>query len=261
MSSRVALALPFYASIRYIDAAMQTLVNQDYDNYKIFAVSDGASDELLQKMIHWHEKYPHLIELFIQDNMGTGGALNRAFDEVNQEGGFDYGTMVSGDNLYEVDFISTLVEALDKEEDDIVMVYGDFIYIDQDDKMVHQPVVHENLGREHLIHEYKAGPAFLFRMWAKNCAGPYWRRICEDYTNAVLLGKFGEFKAVNKMLMKYRLCAGQLTGSDVPEEKRALWYCQRLARKLYFGEDSKPEEVYPPGVDPFIHRNDREATC
>lgn len=258
MSSRVALALPFYASIQYVDTAMQTLVAQDYNNYKIFAVSDGASEDLFQKMISWYKRYPDLIKIFVQENMGTGAALNRAFDEINKEGGFDYGTMVSADNLYEPNFISALVLALDQESDKTVMTYGDFIYIDANDKQIGNEVIHENLSREHLVDEYKVGPAFLFRMREKNKAGLYWRRICEDYTNAVMIGQFGGFKAVNKMLVKYRLSSGQLTGSNPPEEMKAAEYCRRLARKLYFGEDSKPEDVYPSGVDPFIHRYDED---
>jgi len=258
-SRRVALALPFYASVDFADAAMNTLLRQDYDNYKIFAVSDGARPELLKIIQAWEQVYPEKIQIFEQENMGTGGALNTAFDAINREGGYDYGTMVSADNLYKPRFVSTLVDALDRESDDIVMVYGDFIYVNQHDAMIHGPMVHEDLGREHLVDEYKVGPAFMFRMWAKNKAGPYWRRICEDYANAVLIGQFGQFKAVNEMLMEYRLSLGQLTGSDPVEERRALAYCQRLARKLYFCEDSRPEDVYPPGVDPFMHRFDHEG--
>jgi glycosyltransferase involved in cell wall biosynthesis len=257
MIGRVAIALPFYSSIKYIHRTMQTLIRQYHDNYKIFAVSDGSKGNLLQIMRWWEGQHPDKVRVLEQENMGPGGALNTAFDAANEEGGFDYGTMVSADNLYKPNFLSTLVKVLE-EDDGTVMAYGDFVYIDANDNPG-QVVVHRHISKHHLVDGYDCGAAFLFRMSAKNKAGFYWRRICEDYDMAVRIGQFGEFKVVNEVLMGYRVSPKQLTGSSPIEEQRAAEHSRRLARKLFMDEDTRPEDVYPPGVDPYIHRRDEDA--
>lgn len=258
MGGRVAVVMPFYSSINYIKSTMHTLLNQDHDNYRIFAVSDGSKEGMLDIMKEFEGRFPEKVRVLSQLNQGPGGALNTGFEAVNEEGGYDYGTMVSSSNLYQKNFLSALATALDHEPDDIVMTYGDFIYINENNVQMNT-LIHKPVSKMDLVNGYDLGPAFMFRMWAKNKAGNYWRRICEDYNMAVRICEHGEVKLVPLVLMGYRVQPGQLTGSNPPEEQKAAEHSRRLAKKLYLGEDTKPEEVYPDGVDPYVHRRDEDA--
>jgi len=259
MSGRVAIVLPFYRSERWIHMMMRSLMNQEYTNFHIFAVSDGAEGNLLPIMKEWESRYPEKITVLCQENKGTGGALNTGFDAAFTKGGFDYGTMVSGDNIYYPNYLSSLVKALDHCPDDVVMVYSDFQYIDVANRPI-DTVVHDFKPTDDLVNGYDQGPSFLFRMDAKKKAGDYWNRICEDYDMAVRLAQYGNFELVRLVLMAFRYNPGtQLTGSNKEEEQKAAEHSRRLARKTLLGEDIDMSGIYPDGVDPYAHRYDHES--
>jgi len=260
MGGRVAVVLPFYRSERWIHMMMRSLISQEYDNFHIFAVSDGAEGNLLPIMKEWESRHPEKITVLCQENKGTGGALNTGFDAAFEKGGFDYGTMVSGDNIYYPNFLSCLVKALDHSPKKVAMVYADFQYIDVNNRVI-ETVIHDFKPTSDLVNGYDQGPAFMFRMDAKRAAGDYWRRICEDYDMAVRLARYGDFELVRLVLMGFRYNPGkQLTGSNKEEEERAAEHSRRLARLTLSGEqDITLDDIYPDDVDPYIHRYDHEA--
>jgi hypothetical protein len=122
-----------------------------------------------------------------------------------------------------------------------------------------ETIIHDFKPADDLVNGYDQGAAFMFRMDAKKKAGDYWLRICEDYDMAVRLAEHGDFELVRLVLMAFRYApATQLTGSDNEEETRAAEHSRRLARNLLLDEDVKMD-VYPEGVDPYVHRYDRDA--
>lgn len=260
MGGRVAIVLPFFRDERWINLTIRSLVEQDYDNYHIFAVSDGSEGNLLPMMKEWESRYPEKITVLCQDNKGTGGALNTGFDAAFEKNGFDYGTMVSADNIYYPNFLSCLTMALDNCPKSVAMVYADFQYINNTNRVI-ETIIHDFKPTNDLVNGYDQGPAFMFRMEAKRAAGDYWRRICEDYDMAVRLAAHGDFELVRLVLMAFRYNPGtQLTGSNKEEEERAAEHSRRLARKTLLGEDIDLNDIYPEGVDPYIHRYDHEVS-
>lgn len=259
MTGRVAVVMPCYNMERWVGSALTSLLHQDYDNYKIFVIDDGSTDKSQSIVRDLEARYPGRVQVFAQINGGCGRALNTGFDAANAEGGYDYGTMVSADNLYYPNFISSLAMALDLEPKSVAMVYGDFNYINERNQIINT-LIHQEKDKTDLINGYDQGAAFMFRMEAKNKAGNYWRRICEDYPMAVRIAQHGEFRLVSLVLMAFRASNSQLTGSNVKEEELAAEYSRRLARKLLLGDETiSLSSVYPEGVDPWLDRYDEDA--
>jgi len=260
MAGKVAVVLPCYNAERWLKMTLVSLFNQYYDNYKIFAVNDGSTDNSEAILREFESLNPDKMVVINQPNLGCGDALNAGFDAANEEGGYDYGTMVSADNLYYPNFISSLAQALDLEPETTAMVYADFNYIDENNHVL-DTVIHKPLNTGNLIYGYDQGMAFMFRMSAKNQAGQYWRRICEDYDMAVRISQYGSFELVSLVLAAFRVSQQQLTGSNNEEEKRAAEHSRRLARILVDQrKDVSLEGVYPDGVDPYKHRFDNDVS-
>jgi glycosyltransferase involved in cell wall biosynthesis len=234
-------------------------MRQTYTNFTLFAVNDGSEDHTEQILRDYMARYPDTIRVLSQKNKGCGEALNKGFAAANAEyGSYDYGTMVSADNIYYPNFLSSLAIALDYEPSNIVMVYGDFNYINEANQITNT-LIHAPKDATDLVNGYDQGIAFMFRMEAKNKAGPYWRRICEDYPMAVRLAQFGDFRLVSLVLAAFRVSQAQLTGSNVFEEERAAEYSRRMAQKLLLQQEVCLDDVYPEGVDPWQHRYDEDV--
>jgi len=259
MSGRVALVLPCYNAERWLKLTLESLlIHQDYDNYKVFAVNDGSEDQTQEVLNAFAARFPDKLKVVAQFNKGCGDALNRGFEEVEKEteNPFDYATMVSADNIYYKNFVSALATALDNSSENVVMVYGDFQYINEANQICGEAIIHDFKDKTDLVNGYDQGAAFMYRLSAKRKAGKYWKRICEDYAMAVKLAEQGDFELVPLVLMAFRVSDTQLTGSDDTEEKRAAEYSRRLARKTLIGEDVVLDNVYPEGIDPWEHRYD-----
>jgi glycosyltransferase involved in cell wall biosynthesis len=259
MPGKVAVVMPCYNAERWIVMTMNSLINQNCDNYVIFAVNDGSEDRTEEILREFAARFPAKVRILSQKNKGCGEALNRGFDAANEEDGFDYGTMVSADNLYYPHFILSLSTALDHEPESVAMVYGDFNYIDEQNRL-RDTLIHQPKDKTDLINGYDQGMAFMFRMGAKNKAGRYWKRICEDYPMAVKIAQYGDFVLVPLVLAAFRISDSQLTGSNKEEEERAAEYSRRLARRLLLGDETiSLDDVYPSGVDPWKHRTDQDV--
>jgi len=258
MVGRVAVVMPAYNAERWVRGTLNSLMNQNYENFVVFAVNDGSEDQTESILREYAALYPEKMRVLSQGNKGCGEALNTGFDAVNEEGGFDYGTMVSADNLYFPNFLYTLATALDYESSSIVMVYADFNYINERNEITHS-MIHTPKDRNDLVNGYDQGMAFMFRMHAKNSAGRYWKRICEDYPMAVKIAEHGDFRLVPLVLAAFRVSQAQLTGSNKMEEDRAAEYSRRLARRVLRKEEVDLSEVYPKGVDPWKHRYDDDV--
>lgn len=77
MKPLISVIIPVYNSEKTIEASLQSIVNQSYDNFEIIIVNDGSSDEserLIQKFIDTHEGID--VNYIFQENKGVSAARN-----------------------------------------------------------------------------------------------------------------------------------------------------------------------------------------
>ena len=79
MQGLVSVIVPVYNVESYIDACMESIVNQTYKNLEIILVDDGATDMSGEKCDEWGKKDYRVIVIH-QDNKGLSGARNSALD-------------------------------------------------------------------------------------------------------------------------------------------------------------------------------------
>ncbi len=68
MKPRVSVLVTFYNQEKYVDKALQSVMDQKTDfGIKVLVGDDGSSDGTNEKLNNWIEKYPDIIEMHIMD--------------------------------------------------------------------------------------------------------------------------------------------------------------------------------------------------
>lgn len=70
---KVSVIIPSYNCDRYLSAAIESVLNQTYQDYEIIVINDGSTDSTLEIIAPYRQK----IRYFYQENQGAGEARNR----------------------------------------------------------------------------------------------------------------------------------------------------------------------------------------
>ncbi|EPM73076.1 glycosyl transferase family protein, partial [Pseudomonas syringae pv. theae ICMP 3923] len=70
----VSIVAPCYNAERFLDAAIQSIFAQDYENFEVIIVDDGSTDNSIAMLESLQERYP--FQLYRQANQGVSAALN-----------------------------------------------------------------------------------------------------------------------------------------------------------------------------------------
>lgn len=118
---KVAVIVPFYNSEPYFERCLDSLVDQDYENYEIYLIDDRGPDGSLEIARRYREKYPGLIRIIQNEaNIGQGRSRMKAVRETDAA----YVMFVDSDDYVSKDYIRRYMAANDKGYD---MIIGSFI--------------------------------------------------------------------------------------------------------------------------------------
>ena len=125
----ISIVMPLYNHYKYVDDAINSILNQTYNNIELIIVDDGSTDGsstiALQAVIR-----DKRVKYVCQDNRGTGEALNSGYQMAKGK----YGTWVSSDNVYYPQMLLTFYDFLQNNNSQFVFSAFD-IY--QNDKYYH----------------------------------------------------------------------------------------------------------------------------
>lgn len=109
LNPTVSIIIPNYNHARYLPDAINSVLSQTYTNYEIIVVDDGSTDDSREVASKFGDK----IQYIHQDNAGLSAARNTGIRASN--GGFI--GVLDADDMYEPDFIGTLVGMLESQPD------------------------------------------------------------------------------------------------------------------------------------------------
>lgn len=137
---KVSVIIPFYKNVKWLEEAIESVVNQTYKNFEIIVVNDG-SDENTKNFL---EKYEKFIRYFYKENGGVASARNFGIEKASGE----YIAFLDSDDLWKKNKLSNQIEKM--RAYNAVWSYTDYeIFGDhvktQNKRMVKQP---ENLYNE-----------------------------------------------------------------------------------------------------------------
>lgn len=105
MDLKLSIIVPVYNVENYIEKCLRTLVNQTIDNYEIIVVVDGSTDNSINIIKEYKEKYPNIVTFYETENYGLSAARNYGLGKAKGEYiGFidsdDYVTLDMFEKLY-----------------------------------------------------------------------------------------------------------------------------------------------------------------
>jgi len=106
----ISVLMPVYNEQRFISAALDSVLNQTYQNFEVVIIDDGSTDET-QKILNQYQNRDSRIKVYSQPNSGIASALNRGVD-LSQG---DYIARMDADDVCRPDRLQVQVDFLLKE--------------------------------------------------------------------------------------------------------------------------------------------------
>lgn len=117
----VSIIIPVYNGQEFIVNAIESALNQSYENIEVIVINDGSVDDT-EKAI---EPYLERIRYFKKENGGVSSALNLGIKMMKG----DYFSWLSHDDYYLPDKINTQINHLAKLEDKSVILFSDYFVL------------------------------------------------------------------------------------------------------------------------------------
>lgn len=257
----VSVVIPAFNAEKYIATTLECGVRQTmFPLIEFLIVNDGSTDrtrEIAQQFMCFRN-----MRIIDKKNGGFGGpgdALNAGHIEARGK----YLTWWSADNFYYPNFCEVFagtLEHAEKQGHGCELMYGDFCYIDEKGRKLHDVIHQKPQGPKDLIEGYDIGMAFMYTkaLWDKT--GPYWTRICEDYEWVVRAAQHTSFGLIRGVLAGFRVHSEQISGHRQVEEKSAADHCRELAKQLYGGVQL-PNSIDDDIIMPFANKPEVIASC
>ena len=233
-------------------------MDQDYPNFELILVDDGSSDNSVAVIDSFKTKFPQIVVVKLQKNLGICKAFNTAFKISRGELLID----LAADDVLLPNRLSRGVEVFHELVEDYGVLFGDAEWIDEkgshlnfhSDRFPHDSVPRGDIYKDLVERYFICSPTMMFRRRVIDCMNGYdesltyedfdfWirssRRFKYEYDPEVLVKKrkvlnslsHEQFKILNRhSLSTYRVCVKVLALNKSMEERRATG--QRLQYEI-----------------------------
>ncbi len=123
---KVSIIIPVYNGSDFVWEAIDSAINQDYENIEILVINDWSCDNgKTEKIV---KSYGNKVIYIPKKNGGVATALNLWIEKMSG----DYFSWLSHDDLYMKDKVSTQVKALSKiDNKEDVILYSNYVFINE----------------------------------------------------------------------------------------------------------------------------------
>ncbi|MGE4563473.1 MAG: glycosyltransferase [Victivallaceae bacterium] len=151
---KISIVIPVYNGALFVSEAIDSALNQTYDNVEVIVVNDGSKDNTEEVV----KKYGGKVRYFAKPNGGVSSALNLGIAEMTGE----YFSWLSHDDLYYPEKLATEVEALRQAGGPDFTVISNWDLIDESGTVFRRSCRPESCGN--VLHD------FLFNAPVHGCA-------------------------------------------------------------------------------------------
>ena len=224
----VSIVIPVYNGSNYLREAIDSALNQTYDNIEIIVVNDGSIDDTEQIALSYGDKIRYLVK----ENGGSSSALNYGIKQMKG----DYFSWLSHDDLYYPNKIEKELSYADNR----TVVFSGFDLIDSSGKIIRKTKslsdvrkYVESHGNEYLI----AQPS---RYYFSGCTCLIPRDVFDT------VGTFDEsLRLVNDWDMWFRIYAYGYRIVFVDEALvQSRMHRQQISRYTVFMHDTDEEKAF-----------------
>lgn len=167
MNKLVAVLLSVYKKDRaeFVCRAIDSVLNQSYDNIVLIVGVDGLVESDLLVLLEEYEKRPNVKVLWRKENRGLAAILNDTLDEAKACGA-EYYARMDADDIAKLNRFEKQISFLE-ENSEIDVVGGAIEEIDENGvrngKIVKYPLTHDECFKFFAIRDPLAHPAVMFR--------------------------------------------------------------------------------------------------
>ncbi|MDQ0058848.1 glycosyltransferase family 2 protein [Paenibacillus harenae] len=208
----VGIVMPVYKQkTRFLQAALRSILKQNYRSYKLIIVIDGTTANVVQTVRRMTRRDTRVKVISYRVNKGTCHALNTGFAQLTNDPDIQYLTWVSSDNIYLPNYISTLRMSLVNAPSHVGFVYSNSYMINNSGKSIHSPsrlkLVRQWRGQpiDQLIDTCFIGASFMYRKSVAIEVGEYRYTPIEDYDYWLRITERCGTIYLPMELMKYRV--------------------------------------------------------
>lgn len=135
--SRVTVLMPTYNVAPWVDQAIQSVLNQTYNDFELLVVDDASTDDTLAHVRAIDD--PRIRIAAFPNNVGLADNLNRGLDSIDTE----LVARMDGDDIAEPDWLETGIKVLDSHPEVGVCSFG-FQFFGTKTSLVRFPEWHED---------------------------------------------------------------------------------------------------------------------
>jgi len=246
---KVTIVIPVYNGSNYVEGAINSALNQTYQNVEVVVVNDGSNDDGATAKIC--KAYADRIVYVEQENQGVAGAMNTALEHMTG----DLFCWLSHDDEHLLDKTQRQVDFLRALGCGDIMLFGNYFLMDDDGKVWHESQMDQKLLMQQpsiaLLRGMINGCTLMIptKILRKHLPFKTDLRFTQDYEMWDRLREDGEFLFMPETLVKYRIHPGQDTNNpkaNIEGDKLWVWMMSRRSdtekvilngsRKKYFSE-------------------------
>jgi len=244
LNDLVSVVIPVYNSEKFLSEAIESVLNQTYQNIAILAIDDGSTDDSLKIL----KKYYNKIKIISQKNQGLARSLNTALKEISGK----WFKWMSPDDVLYPEAIYELVNQAKKLSVNSI-VYSNWELIDENNKKLRD--FEESNYNDLTNFEFNVRlldgqqinvntsliPVTLFQQGCKiqDVEDPV--AIDYDFFLRAAILYNASFYLIPKSLLKYRIHKKQLSHKNI---SNTLNYISKVRTQILSNLDTSKKEQY-----------------
>ncbi|WP_336127584.1 glycosyltransferase family 2 protein [Mesoflavibacter sp. CH_XMU1422-2] len=134
MQPLVSIITPMYNSEKFILKTINSVVNQTYSNWELMLIDDGSTDNTIQIVEDFKQKYSNITLLQNPTNLGTAQSRNKGILEAKG----DYIAFLDADDLWKPNKLDQQIQFMQNHNCDVS--FSSYEQIDENGKPLHKLV-------------------------------------------------------------------------------------------------------------------------
>lgn len=214
---KVSLCVPVYNTAKYIKEAIDSILNQSYQDFELVIVDNCSTDGTAEILKTYHDSR---IKLYRNE---TTISVPKNWNKCLEYAQGDYVSLYHADDIYYPNIVEEEVAVMDKYPDvGAVFAFADYLYMEQ---IPNREIIMPNIFKDINIYDGKKTlnmvmryasfffcPTVMMRKSIVNIVGGY--NDCDykwvfDLDMWLKLSQKSKLCIINKKLMKYRISSSQ----------------------------------------------------
>lgn len=240
----VSIVMPTYNGGKYIAKAIESVLNQTYQDFELVIVNDASTDNTLEIIEKYAESDYRIKIITNKENEKLPKSLNTGFKLCQGE----YFTWTSDDNLYLPQALEKMIAVLESDRD-IDFVYTREKFINEDGKIIGERAIPKDL--DDLYSRNIISACFMYKKEVHiNLEGYDEEKfLVEDYDFFLRAYMKYKFKYISESLYLYREHSGSLTATKREQVKVST--IEMLKNILLETNDKKIESKIKKGISNY----------